>query len=148
LSTLGKTAPDLIMKDTQDQLRSLYAIKNKYTIVFFFDPDCGHCREETPKLVEFYAKDKAKLDVEVFAVSTDSSMTKLKKFITEFKTPWTTVNFYYSAVGHYQSLYDAPSTPTLYVLDDKKKIIGKKIPIEKLEEFITNHEKYLKRKTS
>ena len=120
--------------------------KNKYTIVFFFDPDCGHCRQETPKLVEFYTKDKAKLDVEIFAVSADSSMTKLKAFIKEFKMPWTTVNFYYSAVGHYQQLYDASTTPTLYVLDSKKKIIAKKIPIEKLEDFITNYEKYHKPK--
>jgi peroxiredoxin len=147
LSMLGKTAPDLIMKDTNDQLRSMYSIKNKYTIVFFFDPDCGHCRQETPKLVDFYNKDKAKLNLEVFAVSTDSSLTKLKSFIKEFKTTWPTVDFYYSAVGHYQQLYDAMSTPTIYVLDEKKKIIGKKIPVDKLEEFILNYEKFQKLKT-
>lgn len=146
LSTLGKTAPDLIMKDTNDKLRSLYSIKNKYTIVFFFDPDCGHCKEETPKLVDFYNKNKVKLDVEVFAVSADSSMSKLKTFIKEMKMPWITVNFYYSAVGHYQQLYDAVSTPTLYVLDNRKKIIAKKIPIEKLEDFIMNYEKFHKSK--
>jgi thiol-disulfide isomerase/thioredoxin len=144
LSMLGKTAPDLIMKDTSDKLRSLYSIKNKYTIVFFFDPDCGHCKTETPKLVDFYTKDKIKLDVEVFAVSTDSSMTKLKNYIKEMKMPWVTVNFYYSAVGHYQKLYDAPTTPSLFVLNDKKQIIGKKIPIEKLEEFILNYERFQK----
>ncbi|HTJ49768.1 MAG TPA: thioredoxin-like domain-containing protein [Cyclobacteriaceae bacterium] len=146
LSMLGKTAPDLIMKDSHDQLKSLYNIKNKYTIVFFFSPECGHCRKETPKLVEFYTKDKAKYNLEVFAVSTDTSMTKMKEFIKEMKMPWVTVNFYYSAVGHYQQLYDAPSTPTLYVLDDKKKIIGKKVPIEKLGDFLTNYEKYHKPK--
>lgn len=146
LSMLGKTAPDLIMKDTNDQLRSLYSLKNKYTIVLFFDPDCGHCRTEIPKLVDFYKKDKVKFNLEVFSVSTDSSMTKLKKYITEMKMPWPTVNFYYSAVGHYQQLYDAPTTPTLYVLDEKKKIIGKKIPVEKLEEFLLNFEKFQKSK--
>lgn len=146
LSMLGKQGPDLIMKDTNDKLQSLYNVKSKYTIVFFFDPDCGHCRKETPKLVEFYNKDRAKYNLEVFAVSVDSSMTKLKGFIKEFKTPWINVNFYYSAVGHYQQLYDAVTTPTLYVLDDKKKIIGKKIPVEKLGEFITNYEKFQKKK--
>jgi len=146
LSMLGKQAPDLIMKDTNEKLQSLYNVKTKYTIVFFFDPDCGHCRKETPKLVEFYNKDKAKYNLEVFAVSTDSSMTKLKDFIKEFKTNWITVNFYYSAVGHYQQLYDAITTPTLYVLDEKKKIIGKKIPVEQLDEFLSNYQKFNKKK--
>jgi peroxiredoxin len=147
LSMLGNKAPDLIMKAPDEKLHSLYAIKNKYTVVFFFDPDCGHCRKDTPKLVEFYNKNKTKLDVEIFAVSADSSMSKLKKFIAEFKTAWTTVNFYYSAVGHYQQLYDAMTTPTIYVLDDKKKIIGKKISVEHLEEFIINYEKFQKKKS-
>jgi len=146
LSMLGKQAPDLIMKDTNEKLQSLYNVRTKYTIVFFFDPDCGHCRKETPKLVEFYNKDKAKYNLEVFAVSTDSSMTKLKDFIKEFKTNWITVNFYYSAVGHYQQLYDAITTPTLYVLDEKKKIIGKKIPVEQLDEFLSNYQKFNKKK--
>jgi peroxiredoxin len=147
LSMLGSKAPDLIMKAPDEKLYSLYAIKNKYTIVFFFDPDCGHCRKETPKLVEFYNKNKTKLDVEIFGVSADSSMTKLKNYIKEMKMPWTTVNFYYSAVGHYQQLYDAVTTPTIYVLDDKKKIIGKKISVEHLEEFINNYDKFQKKKS-
>jgi hypothetical protein len=29
----------------------------------------------------------------------------------------------------------------VYVLDDNKKIIAKKIPVEKLEEFLANYEK-------
>jgi peroxiredoxin len=144
---IGNKAPDLIMKDTNDQVKSMYAIKSKYTIIFFFDPDCGHCKKETPKLVDFYNKDKAKFDLEVFAVSADSSMTKLKDYIKEMKMPWISVNFYYSAVGHYQQLYDAQTTPTLYVLDDKKKIIGKKIPVENLENFLINYEKFQKRKS-
>ncbi len=147
LSMIGNKAPDLIMKAPDEKLKSLYAIKSKYTIVFFFDPDCGHCKKETPKLVDFYTKNKAKFDVEVFAVSADSSMTKLKDYIKEMKMPWTTVNFYYSAVGHYQQLYDALTTPTLYVLNDKKIIIGKKIPIENMEQFLTNYEKFHKPKT-
>lgn len=148
LSMLGNTGPDLIMKGVDEQIHSLYSLKNKYVIVFIFDPDCGHCRKETPKLVEFYNKNKTKFDVEVFGVSADSSMTKLKNYIKEMKMPWINVNFYYSAVGHYQQLYDAMTTPTLYVLDDKKKIIGKKISVEHLEDFLTNYEKFQRKKAT
>jgi peroxiredoxin len=148
LSMLGNTGPDLIMKGVDGQIHSLYSLKNKYVVVFIFDPDCGHCRKETPKLVEFYNKNKTKFDVEIFGVSADSSMTKLKNYIKEMKMPWINVNFYYSAVGHYQQLYDAMTTPTMYVLDDKKKIIGKKISVEHLEDFLTNYEKFQKKKVS
>ena len=49
-------------------------------------------------------------------------------------------------VGPYQDLYDAITTPSLYVLDAKKKIIGKKIPADKLEDFLTHYEKFQKEK--
>src|SRR6187402_3001622 len=80
-SLLGKTGPNLIMQDENLSPRSMYDLKNKYTILYIYDPDCGHCRQETPKVVSFYEKNKAKFDVEVFAVCVDSSMVKMKKYI-------------------------------------------------------------------
>jgi len=126
----------------------MYDIKSKYTILFIFDPDCGHCRKETPVLVDFYNKSKTKLDVEVFAVSADTSLVKMKDFIKEFKMPWITVNGPRTYVGNYQELYDAVTTPALYILDRKHKIIGKKVPVEKLDDFLTQYEKFEKAKSS
>jgi hypothetical protein len=57
---------------------------------------------------------------------------------------WITVNGPRTYVGPYQDLYDAITTPSLYVLDSKKKIIGKKIPADKLEEFLIHYEKFQK----
>ncbi|MBX2967064.1 MAG: redoxin domain-containing protein [Cyclobacteriaceae bacterium] len=143
-SLIGKTAPNLIMQDAALQPKELYKIKNKYTLVYFFDPDCGACKTETPKLVDFYTKNKAKFDVEVFAVSADTSMQKMKEYIKTMNMKWITVNGPRTYVGPYHDLYDAMSTPTLYILDEKKKIIGKKIPAEKLENFLTNYERFQK----
>jgi peroxiredoxin len=147
-SLIGKTGANLTMQDQSFQPRSLYDIKKKYTILYIFDPDCGHCREETPKLVSFYEKDKAKFGIEVFAVSADTSMQKMRKYIKEMKMNWITVNGPRTYVGAYSKLYYAETTPSLYVLDDKKKIIAKGIPAEKLEEFFTNYERYMQRKTA
>ena len=146
-SLIGMKAPNLIMQDSDLKPRSMYDIKNKYTILFIFDPDCGHCKTETPKLVNFYSKNKTKFDVEVFAVSADTSMKKMREYITQMKMQWITVNGPRTYVGSYHDLYDAITTPTLYVIDDRKKIIAKKIPIEKLEEFFTNYEKIAKQRT-
>ncbi|HEV8512153.1 MAG TPA: thioredoxin-like domain-containing protein [Cyclobacteriaceae bacterium] len=140
---IGRSGANLIMQDENFQPKSMYDIKAKYTILFIFNPDCGHCREETPKLLEFYNKDKVKFDLEVYAVSTDTSMKKLRDFIKEFKTPWITVDGPRSYVKeHFSRLYHSDTTPTIFILDDKKKIIAKKLPVKQLEDFLNKHEKF------
>lgn len=143
-SLIGKTAPNLIMQDASLQPKELYKIKNKFTIVYFFDPDCGHCKTETPKLVDFYTKNKTRFDIEVYAVSADTSMQKMKEYIKTMNMKWITVNGPRTYVGSYHDLYDAMTTPTLFILDEKKKIIAKKIPADRLENFFTNYERFQK----
>jgi hypothetical protein len=138
-SLIGQKGANLIMQDINLKPRALYDIKNKYTVLYIFDPDCGSCKKETPKLVDFY--NHRKFDLEVFAVSADTSMVKMKNYIKEMNMKWITVNGPRTYVGPYQDLYDANTTPTLYVLDSQKKIIGKKIPAEKLDEFLTQYER-------
>lgn len=141
-SLIGKTAPNLIMQDLNLKPRSMYDLKNRYTILYIFDPDCGHCKEETPKLVDFYTKNKTRLDLEIYAVSADSSLAKMRDYIKTMNMKWITVNGPRTYVGSYQDLYDAITTPSLFVIDNKKKIIAKKVPAEKLEEFFTQYEKF------
>jgi thiol-disulfide isomerase/thioredoxin len=140
-SMIGRPGTNLIMQDDKLQPRALYDIKAKYSIVYFFRPDCGHCREETPKLVEFYNKNKAKYNLEVYAVASDTSMKAMRDFIKEFKTPWITVNGPRSYLTkHYSQLYHADTTPTIYILDDKKIIIAKKIPVKQVDDFLSKYE--------
>jgi thiol-disulfide isomerase/thioredoxin len=143
-SLVGKPGPNLVMQDARLQPRSMYDIKNKYTLLWIFDPDCGHCKEETPKLVQFHKQKK--FDLEVYAVSLDSSMAKMKEWIKTMDMKWITVNGPRSYVGPVQDHYDCQTTPSLYILDTRRKIIAKKIPVEKLEEFLTQYERIEKLK--
>ncbi|NJN41090.1 MAG: hypothetical protein HC811_01410 [Flammeovirgaceae bacterium] len=68
----------------------------------------------------------------------------MKAFIKEMATPWITVNGPRSYVGPYSKLYDAPTTPTIYIIDNRKKIIAKKLPVGQLSDFFEKHEKFLK----
>lgn len=143
-SLVGKTGANLIMQDQNLMKQSMYDIKNKYTILFIFDPDCSHCKEETPKLVDFYNKNKTRFDLEVFAVSADTSMAKMKKYIKDFKMTWITVNGPRTYLPkHYSEFYHAETTPALYILDRKHTIIAKKLPVKQLEEFFIKHEKFV-----
>ncbi|MEQ8927213.1 MAG: thioredoxin-like domain-containing protein [Fulvivirga sp.] len=140
LSLIGNKAANMVMMDKDKQMKSLYAIPNKYTVIYFFDPDCGHCKKETPVLADFYSS--TKYDVEVFAVSADTSIVKMENYINKMGMKWITVNGPRTATGSYHDSYDANTTPTIYVLDEKKKIIAKKIPAARLEDFLTQYEKF------
>jgi len=145
LSLVGHTAPNLIMQDQNFKPRSMYDIKKHYTILFIFDPKCGHCREETPKLVDFYNKYKTRFDLEVYAVSLDTSMQKMKDYIKEMNMTWITVNGPRTYVGTVNKLYYSETTPTMYIIDDKHKIAAKKLGIEQLPEFFERNEKSAKK---
>lgn len=143
---IGRTAPNLMMQDQNLQPKSMYDIKNKYTILFIYSPDCGHCREETPKLVDFYNKYKTKFDIGVYAPSIDTSMKKMRDFIKEMKIPgtWVTVNAPRTYTKTYGELYFAETTPSLYIIDNKKKIIARKLSVTDLPDFFEKHERFSK----
>ena len=47
---IGKKPPNLVFKDPLDKYHSLYHLQAKYTLLFFYDPDCAHCKKEAPKV--------------------------------------------------------------------------------------------------
>ena len=144
---LGAPASDIELNDLNNKPASLYNIKAPYTIVVFWDPTCGHCKEVLPKLDSFY-RAKWKADgLKFFAVAKETEGTKADwlKFIKDNKiTGWTHV--YYSkaadksrtdnGIPGYSQLYDVQSFPTLYLLDKDKRIIAKKLTYQQLDEII------------
>ena len=133
---LGKTAPPLILLDTSGVLRSLHDVKARYTIVFFWDTDCGHCKKEVPVLKEFYKNYKEIYDLEIYGVCCDTSFTTMKKYMLEKQLDWINVNGYYSASGDFHDTYDIYSTPVMYLLNEEKEIIAKRLLTKELQMFI------------
>jgi len=131
----GKVLPNLALQDTLGRVRSLHDIKADYTVVFFYSPECGHCRESAPKLRKFYEANKAK-GLQIYAVAIDQKPEDWKKFIREFKIG-NMVNVYGpSAPISYRDRYDVYSTPTVYILDKNKKILARRLPVEDLEGYL------------
>lgn len=140
---IGKKSVNLIMDSYKGIFVSLDDIDKDFTILYFWEPDCGHCAEATPKLKAYY--DKAKNSgVEVFAVCTTADKAKWQKYIEENKLDWINgwdperrTNF-----GYY---YNVESTPMIYILDRNKTIIAKKLSVEDIGSFIDNYRKYFKK---
>jgi peroxiredoxin len=140
---IGKKAQDLVMDSYKGIFVSLYDIKKEFTILYFWEPDCGHCAEATPKLKTYYDKVKDQ-GVEVFSVCTTGERAKWEKYIEEHKLNWINgwdperrTNF-----GYY---YNVESTPMIYILDRDKTIIAKKLSVDDIASFIDNYRKYFKK---
>ena len=84
---IGKKAQDLVMNSYKGIFVSLYDIEKDFTILYFWEPDCGHCAEATPKLKAYYDKAKDQ-GVEVFSVCTTGEKAKWEKYIEENKLDW------------------------------------------------------------
>jgi len=136
---LGKTAPNLILIDSSGQLRSFMTIPNDYTILFFWDSDCGICGKEIAELTRLYEKQNH--DVEIYSINVNSDLESWKKAIIEKQVPGVKVNGTRSATKDFHDLYDIYGTPVIYLLDKDKKIIAKRIGANKIDEFIDNYEK-------
>ncbi|WP_128543040.1 TlpA family protein disulfide reductase [Larkinella soli] len=130
----GKTLPNVSLQDTLGRWRALHDLKAEYTVAFFYDPECSHCRESAPRLKKFYEANKAK-GVQVYAVAIGKTPEVWKKFIREFRLQ-NLVNVYGpSSPVDYKNQYDVYSTPTVYLLDRNKKILARRLPVEDLDGY-------------
>lgn len=151
---IGNPAPDLTLVDTNGTWQTLSKQGNKFTVLYFWDSGCGHCKKVTPKLKTFYEEYRDK-GVGVYAVGTELENKDWKKYIKknnlsgpnwmnvsdtpeinknaeeilrEGKTTLQSLNF--------RDTYDIFSTPKLYLLDDQNTIIASKLMPEQLGDFI------------
>ncbi len=138
---VGKFMPPLTLTDTLGKLRSVADVKAKYTIVFFYDPDCGHCRESTPTMKAFYEKNKA--NVQIYAASVARAPERWKKYIHDFGVEEWVHGYDYSSRIDFRKDFDVSNTPVIYVLDQDKKIIARRLPVEQLDSFLDFHERRL-----
>ncbi len=134
---IGGVAPDIAKVPTyHEEFASLHAINAEYTILVFYEPNCGHCRKTVPKLHTVY-KDTLKADdVEVFAVYTQVDKEEWAEFIEEHDLDdWVNVYDPYG-FSNFRNNYDIYSTPVIYILDKDKKIVAKRIDVDYITRFI------------
>lgn len=139
---IGTTAPYLVIPDDKGVEQDLHKVEAPFTLMFFYDPDCGHCKKETP-LVKEVAEKYADRGVKVYAICTEFDDAMWKEFIAEQGIDdWINV-IDLENKSNFRGKYNIMGTPRLYVLDSKKKIIAKQIDAVALEEILENEFKKL-----
>ncbi len=146
---IGEKGANLEMVDSTGKPATLYDVNADYTIICFWDPNCGHCKEEIPRIDSIYQASWKKHNLKIYAVLTQDEKENLKtEWVNYIKahnlSDW--VNVYQTKEmekadlaaqkASFRQLYDITLTPTLYLLDKDKHIIGKKLTFQQLNELL------------
>ena len=144
---IGEKAADMEFVNTADKPASLYNVEADYTVVVFWDPTCGHCKEEIPRIDSIYRAKWQKKNVKIYAVLSENEKLK-SEWLTYIKEhnigDWINVYQTKDAVEKetkeqkpsYRQLYDVTLTPTLYLLDKDKRIVAKKLTLEQINDLL------------
>ncbi|HVB03987.1 MAG TPA: DUF5106 domain-containing protein [Chitinophagaceae bacterium] len=134
---IGEKAPALDLLDSTMQHRiSLYGIHAKYTLIVFWDPTCGHCQVDVPRMDSAYEKAWKKMGMKVLAVRTGGTREQWLNFIhVHHLNNW--INAWDPRhSSHYRQLYNVYMTPVVYLLNSKKIIIAKQLDVKGLSDFL------------
>ncbi|WP_420570828.1 TlpA family protein disulfide reductase [Kordia sp.] len=133
--SFGHVAPEFTwVKDNKTQKLSELEGAENYIIVFW-SSTCSHCLQELPKLKQF-VKSQEEGKFKVIAIGLEDE-----------RASWANESSFYPSFIHVLGLdkwdneignmYDVSSTPTFFVLDKDKRIIGKPYGVKELKEFYT-----------
>nr|WP_321355997.1 redoxin domain-containing protein [uncultured Draconibacterium sp.] len=133
---IGEIAPDLTLENFDGEFVNLHQIDSKLTVVLIYEPNCSHCKVFVP---EFYK--------EVYLPYKDKGLTVYAIYSMDDKAEWTEFLAKHDMLdwinvwdpqhtSRFKIKYDARKTPGVYLLDENKKIIGKKMTVEQLKGII------------
>lgn len=133
---IGKTAPDLTLESFDGEYVNLHQIDAKYTLVVIYEPNCSHCSVFVPELYAKVFQPFQHKGLEVFAIYSMDNKQEWNDFLTEHNLfDWINVWDEHHVSG-FKILYDGRKTPGIYVLDENKTIIAKKMGVEQLKFFL------------
>jgi thiol-disulfide isomerase/thioredoxin len=131
---IGNVAPDITMFTPDRAPLSLHDVDARFTVLYFWDSECSHCKRQTPLMKEFYERLNPK-GVEIFAANTEADRNKWLDYVKKNSLEWIQVNDPANSSG-FRDKYDIWATPLIFLLDENKRIIAKRITVEQAEEII------------
>lgn len=157
---LGRKAPYLCLTDTtEEKWINFHDLPQDFVVIVFWDPHCGHCKEELPGMHKVYTEKLKPMGIEVFAVAKavdESLMRDWKKFIREKKLDWVNVGLTKTVFENakkdprqyipkfttleslnYADTYDVYSTPKVFLVDKDRRFAGKQLSADQIADLVT-----------
>ncbi|MEM1215615.1 MAG: redoxin domain-containing protein, partial [Bacteroidota bacterium] len=92
-SLIGQLGPNVKAPDPSGTLRAVYDLKAPYIVVYLYNPDCEHCQEQTPVLVNLHRQWQSQATplADVYAIAVDTEDALWKNYIAKTGMNWTNV---------------------------------------------------------
>lgn len=132
-NSISSVAPDLKLQSISGDYIRLSDVQAPLTILFFIDPECGACKQITPRVYNLYKKYIN--SVNVYAVYVGSNETLWKEYVIKQRLDWINV-WTGENVNLVYNNYVILGMPTIYLLDGDKRILAKDILISTLENLL------------
>jgi thiol-disulfide isomerase/thioredoxin len=132
---IGKIAPNITVKTKDNKPVALWDVDADYTVLFFWDPECGHCKKSAPFMVEFAKnfKDRGVKVLNVCTATGDKANDCWKGAEEKEFSDLLFVNTWDPYIqSRYKTLYNIQTTPQILILDRKHEILMKRIAAEEL----------------
>ena len=127
----GNVAPDFTLKSIDGKNISLSSLKGKVVVLDFWGSWCGWCIKGMPKMKEYYAKYKGKL--EILGIDCNDTEQKWRDAVKKHELPWLHVRN--EGNPDVTVLYGISGFPTKSVVDAEGKI--SKVVVGESEDFYT-----------
>lgn len=131
---IGKEVPDVNLFSIHDKdgFISLKDIDARFTLLFFWEPNCYHCQQAIPHVKKVGDKYPSST-LSIYAVNTQFDVQVWKDYVFENDLyGWINVIDKNNQSNH-KHTFDVASTPMLYLLDKDKIIVAKKFDAKFLE---------------
>ena len=132
----GAQIPELTAYDIDGKQHSTNEIQTKYTILWFWDPDCDHCQEQTPILHDLYQEKADELDFEVFAVEVNDDYDRWTAFSEKHGlSDWINLSTSMGETSEdFIEYFDIVTTPVILLIDNEKNhaIIARQITLDEI----------------
>ena len=136
----GAQIPELTAYDIDGKQHSTNEIQTKYTILWFWDPDCDHCQEMTPILHDLYQEKADELNFEVFAVEVNDDYERWTAFSEKHGLDdWINLSTSMGETSEdFIEYFDIVTTPVILLIDNEKNhvIIARQITLEEVEQMM------------
>ncbi len=122
---VGRVSPELVLFDTLRHVHSLHRMPGRYTLLLFWSPTCGHCRDIIPDIYRVFNSYADSLDLTAYAILSEpdeATVSKWKKFLTDHHIDnprWINLNGGEANID-WREVYDVQTTPQIYLIENEK----------------------------
>lgn len=138
MNRAGTVAADFRFSDRRGNIRTLHGINAPYTLVFFSNPGCTACKT----IIDVLNNNQR-----ISSMINDGTLAVLNMYIDEDLEEWMSYmpiypESWYNAfdpdfILRDNSIYSVRAIPSLYLLDEEKRVILKDVPEQKVFDYLS-----------